>query len=348
MKADLLLAPWIRRFLLEYLLKERNLSVNTQRSYRDTMILLLQFIAGDLKKQPGELAVADLTEERLQAFLSFIEQKRNCSVRTRNQRLCAIHSLARFIEWHSPEHVVWATQVRAVPMKKGTQDLIPYLEKSEMDALLEIPNSDSLLDRRDRALLLFLYNSGCRADEAAQLRISDLDLQRQAGTSLSIGRILGKGRKVRQVPLWPKTVEELRARIGDRGGEERVFLNRRGEPMTRFGIYSVVKRHAASLAKRQTSVSQKRVSPHTVRHTAATHLLRAGAISIPSALGLATFRSTQPTFTPRWISKRRPKRWGYARLFRSRARPKPTPTSLRSLRSSEQYYVAFIPSKEPK
>jgi len=276
MKADLLLAPWIRRFLLEYLLKERNLSVNTQRSYRDTMILLLQFIAGDLKKQPGELAVADLTEERLQAFLSFIEQKRNCSVRTRNQRLCAIHSLARFIEWHSPEHVVWATQVRAVPMKKGTQDLIPYLEKSEMDALLEIPNSDSLLDRRDRALLLFLYNSGCRADEAAQLRISDLDLQRQAGTSLSIGRILGKGRKVRQVPLWPKTVEELRARIGDRGGEERVFLNRRGEPMTRFGIYSVVKRHAASLAKRQTSVSQKRVSPHTVRHTAATHLLRAG------------------------------------------------------------------------
>lgn len=276
MKADLLLAPWIRRFLLEYILKERNLSINTQRSYRDTMILLLQFIAGDLKKQPGGLAILDLTENRLQAFLSYLEQKRNCSVRTRNQRLCAVHSLARFIEWHSPEHVVWATQVRGVPMKKGTHDLIPYLEKAEMDALLEIPDGDSQLGRRDRALLLFLYNSGCRADEAAQLRISDLDLQRQAGTSLSIGRILGKGRKVRQFPLWPKTVEGLRSLIGNRSGEEHVFLNRRGEPMTRFGIYSVVKRHADCLAKRQKSVGQKRVSPHTVRHTAATHLLRAG------------------------------------------------------------------------
>lgn len=276
MKAELLLAPWIRRFLLEHILKERNLSINTQRSYRDTMILLLQFLAKELQKQPGELGVVDVTGSRLQAFLCYLEQRRNCSIPTRNQRLSAVHSLARFIEWHSPEHVVWATQIRAVPMKKGTHDLITYLEKDEMDALLEIPDSDNQLGRRDRALLLFLYNSGCRADEAAQLRISNLDLQRQARTSLSIGRILGKGRKVRQFPLWPKTVELLRPLIGERTGNEPVFLNRRGEPMTRFGIYSVVKRHAACLAKRQRSVGQKRVSPHTLRHTAATHLLRAG------------------------------------------------------------------------
>jgi site-specific recombinase XerD len=275
-KPDSLLATWIRRFLLEYVVKERNLSINTQCSYRDTMMLLLQFAATNLKKQPGDLAVLDLSKERLQEFLTYLEQKRSCSVRTRNQRLCAIHSLARFIEWHSPEHIVWATDVRAIPTKKGPHDLIPYLEKVEMDALLEIPDSDTVLGRRDYALLLFLYNSGCRADEAAQLHICDLDLQREGSKSLSIGRIVGKGRKVRQVPLWPKTVEELRILIGNRSGEERVFLNRRAELMTRFGIYSVVKRHAAALAKRQKSVARKRVSPHTVRHTAATHLLRAG------------------------------------------------------------------------
>lgn len=145
-----------------------------------------------------------------------------------------------------------------------------------MDGLLEIPDGDTALGRRDHALLLFLYNSGCRADEAAQLRIGDLDLQREGSKSFSIGRIVGKGRKVRAVPLWPKTVEEMRLLIGNRGTDEHVFLNRRAEPMTRFGIYSVVKRHAASLAKRQKSVERKRVSPHTLRHTAATHLLRAG------------------------------------------------------------------------
>lgn len=269
------LGPWIRRFLLEYLVTERNLSANTQRSYRDTLVLLLPFLSRTLRKAADCLTVNDLSVKHVKAFLMYIEESRHCQIRTRNQRLSALHCLARFIGMHSPEYVDWSGQMRSVPIKKGIRGPVLYLEKAEVDALLQAPDRKTTIGRRDYAVLLFLYNSGARADEVAQLDIADLDLSRSKRGFSSV-RLVGKGRKIRRCPLWEKTTTELAALIAGRPPTERVFLNRCGRPLTRFGIYALVKRYAHRVGKPASSALDKRVSPHTLRHTSATHLLRSG------------------------------------------------------------------------
>src|SRR5262249_22396582 len=159
------LGPWVRRFLLEYLVGERNLARNTQHSYRDTLRLLLPFTARRAHRPIDRLRVEDVTADRVRAFLHDLEEKRGCGVATRNQRLAAIHSLAHFIGLHNPEQVAWCGEIRAIPFKKASRPLDSYLEKAEMDALLAAPERNKTPGRRDHALLLFLYNTGARADE---------------------------------------------------------------------------------------------------------------------------------------------------------------------------------------
>jgi site-specific recombinase XerD len=265
-----IIGPWIRRFLLEHLVSERNLARNTRLSYRDALALLLPFVSGKRHKSVDQLRVTDLTPDLIRSFLANLETSRHSSIATRNQRLAAIHSLAAFVGAHSPEHIQWCAQVRAVPFKKTTRAAIGYLDKPEMDALLAGPDRKNVLGRRDYALLLFLYNSGARADEAARLTIGDLDLP-----SSSV-RIVGKGGKQRHCPLWRLTVSELAVLIGHRHDDDRVFLNRYGQPMTRFGIHTLVERYARKARRLVPSMAKKRVSPHTIRHSTACHLLRAG------------------------------------------------------------------------
>ena len=271
-----LLSPWVRRFLLEHLVAERNLARNTQISYRDVLQQFLPFIARTAHRRMERLRVEDISPDRTRAFLQDVQKTRGCGVATRNQRLAAIHSLARFIGLHSPEHLEWSGQIRTIRLKKVARPLIGYLEKDELDALLKAPNRRTAQGRRDYAVLLFLYNTGARADEVAHVQIGDLDLgaaSRRDGSSVVLR---GKGNKLRRCPLWPRTVDELRPLIEHRGASERVFLNRRGQPFTRFGIHGVVERYATQVATKLPSVAKKRVSPHTIRHTTATHLLRSG------------------------------------------------------------------------
>jgi site-specific recombinase XerD len=265
-----LLGYWVRRFLLEHLVGERNLARNTQRSYRDTLTLLFPFVAGKLNRPVDRLAIVDVSADLVRLFLLHLEQSRQCGIGTRNQRLAAVHALARFVAEHSPEHIHWCSLLRAIPFKKTTRPVIPYLEKSEMDALLSSPNRQTVQGRRDYTLLLFLYNSGTRASEAARLLIGDLHLD-----SSSV-KIHGKGGKERLCPLWPATVRELAALITNRPPDQHVFLNRCRHPITRFGVHTLIERHALSARAKAPSLSTKRVSPHTIRHTTATHLLRAG------------------------------------------------------------------------
>jgi site-specific recombinase XerD len=265
-----LLGPWVRRFLLEYLVTERNLAHNTQCSYRDALILLIPFVADKRNKSVDRLTVLDLTADMLRLFLADLEQSRRCSIPTRNQRLAAVHALARFVGEHSPEHIAWCGQIRSIPFKKSSKAVVPYLDKPQMDALLSAPDRTTPQGCRDHALLLFLYNSGARAHETAQLLISELDLD---GRSV---KIRGKGRKERHCPLWPSTTEELKDLVTYRLPTEYVFLNRCGHPMTRFGIYALVKRYAIKLRVQMPSLAAKRISPHTMRHSTASHLLRAG------------------------------------------------------------------------
>ena len=270
------LGSWIRRFLMEYLVGERNLSRNTQQSYRDAVRLLVVFAAAKTHKKVDELLIPDIDADLLRAFLRHIEEKRKCSVSSRNQRLAAIHALAGFIAERCPEYLDWCAQLRAVKSKRSAPVPVCYMEKSEIDALLNAPSPITRLGYRDHALLLFLYNSGARAEEAAKLCIEDLRLHSGADGALSSVCLHGKGGKVRICPLWASTTTRLRHLVAGRNGKERVFLNRRSEPLTRFGVHEIVRRYARVAMGRVPEMRKKRIGPHTIRHTTATHLLRAG------------------------------------------------------------------------
>jgi site-specific recombinase XerD len=289
-----LLGPWIRRFLLEYLIRERNMSPNTQHSYRDALRMLLPFIAMRAGKELDCLQVGDMSADAVRSFLKYIEEQRKVSIQTRNQRLAAIHSLARLIAELSPQHVAWYGEIRTIPFKRASRGLVPYLEKAEIDALLDVPDCSTSSGHRNYVLLLFLYNSGTRASEATSLRIADLDLEARLHGTASVC-IKGKGGKLRRCPLWKKTAEELARLIAGRPEKDRVFLNRHGEPLTRFGLYAMVRECVAQAGKRAPSLLSKRVSPHTLRHTTATHLLRAGVDinTIRSWLGHVSLDTTQ-------------------------------------------------------
>lgn len=288
MRDTTLLGPWVRRFLLEHLISERNLARNTQQSYRDTLCQLIPFVSNRLRTPVDRLAMVDVSAEIVREFLTDVEVSRGCSIATRNQRLAAIHAIARFVGEHSPEHIDWCTQLRCIPYKRTTQAVVPYLDKPEIDALLGCPDQGTAQGRRDYALLLFLYNTGARADEAAHLKIGDFD------ASSSSVSVLGKGRKQRQCPLWPDTVQELLTVAGQRPPQERVFLNRCGQPLTRFGIHAVVERYAHKAQVDTPSLATKRVSPHSIRHSTATHLLRSGVDinTVRAFLGHASLNTT--------------------------------------------------------
>jgi site-specific recombinase XerD len=276
MTDPLKLGPWVRRFLLEHLINERNMSRGTQRSYRDTFSLLIPFVARKVHRSVDELDVIDISANLVRMFLLHLEESLKSAISTRNQRLAAIHSLARFVGLHSPEHVAWCGEICGIPFKKCTKTPATYLEKAEIDALLAAPNLQSAQGRRDHLLLLFLYNTGARADEAAQVLVRDLNLAHVPTRDLSWVTIRGKGNKLRHCPLWPQTVHQILLAIEGQEPAEHVFLNRYGHPITRFGVYHLVKRHVARVRGEMPSLARKDVSPHTVRHSTATHLLRGG------------------------------------------------------------------------
>ena len=269
-----LLGPYVRRFLLEHVVADRNLSRNTQQSYRDAIRVLLRFMTDRHRLDPADLTVEHFSADVVRAFLRYLEQERHNTAATLNQRLTVIHSLFRFVGRHVPELVDVATQLQTVPLRRTDHPAVPYLEKAEVDALLATPDRRRPQGQRDYALLLFLYNTGARADEAAHLTRGGLDLGRPASV-----RILGKGRKTRLCPLWDHTAQVLGTLLQHRLDDAPtapVFLNVRGQPLTRFGIHAMVERLVARAATRVPSLNTKQVSPHSVRHTTAVHLLRAG------------------------------------------------------------------------
>ncbi|NTU62883.1 MAG: tyrosine-type recombinase/integrase [Chloroflexi bacterium] len=271
MRDNTLIGPWVRRFLLEHLVTDRNLARNTQISYRDALVLLLPFVSKAREKAVDRLTTDDLSPSVVRSFLEYLEKERGCNGATRNLRLATIHSLAKFIGTHSPEHVAWCAELRAIPFRRTATSTLTYLDKPEMDALLAAPNLSRSLGRRDYALLLFLYNTGARADEAAHLRVGDI-----AWSSSPAVRLTGKGNKTRWCPIWPNTAELLRLLVAGRAAEDRVFLNRVRQPLTRFGIYGLVRRAVAQANQVLPSLAAKRISPHCLRHACAVHLLRSG------------------------------------------------------------------------
>ncbi len=269
-----LLGPYVRRFLLEHVVADRSLSRNTLKSYRDAIRMFLRFLTHYYSVDATQLMVEQVTVDAVRDFLTHLENEHGNSAATRNQRLTVIHSLMRFAARQTPELLDLATQVQGIPLRRTASKPMPYLEKEEMDALLAAPDRSRAQGRRDYAILLFLYNTGARAQEVADITIDDLSLD-----SSPCVRLHGKGNKTRICPLWPHTVKVLKSLLGERvsvSSEAPVFLNVRGASLTRFGIYTLVKRTVAQAVHTIPSLKTKRVSPHTVRHTTAVHLLRSG------------------------------------------------------------------------
>ena len=266
-----LMGPWVRRFLEEYIVTERNLSRHTQKSYRDTFQLLLPFVARKLKKSVDRLAVNDLTSKRVLQFVAHLEEERACSVQTRNQRLSAIRAFARFVGSREPVHIEWCGQICALVSKKETPQRISPLTKAEMDALLDVPNRNTWRGRNEYALLLFLFHSGARVSEATQLKVGDLQVGGR-GTDHALVTLHGKGGKIRQCPVLPDSERALAELTCGRSAEEAVFISRYRRPYTRFGVYRVVERCAAQVP----DLSGRKITPHVLRHTMACQQVRAG------------------------------------------------------------------------
>jgi integrase/recombinase XerD len=275
-KVDLL-GPWVRRFLLEYLVGERHVAENTRRSYRDTLALVIPFVATATKTTVDRLRIGDLATDRVRQFLKHLEQARACRITTRNQRLAALRSLARFIGARSPEHLAWCSEICSIPFKKAPHEGVDYLEKHEMDVLLDAPDIRTRQGFRDHAVLLFLYNSGARASEAVGVTVGDLVLP--DGHQASV-RLMGKGAKVRRCPLWASTAGALKTLIGDRPPTATVFVNRRGHALTRYGVHDLVTRYGRTVAHRMPSLQHKRLSPHTIRHYSASRTMPSKSAAI--------------------------------------------------------------------
>jgi integrase/recombinase XerD len=275
------IAPLIEAFLDETLARQRGVSRHTRDSYALSFQLLFMFAAKRLKVSPSALTLEQLDAGLISAFLEYLEDKRKNAPVTRNVRLAAIKPAAL-------EHV---RRVLAIPFKKTDRRLVPYLLRDELQAVLDAPDPATRDGIRDRAMLHLAVCAGLRVSELTGLKIEDIDLP-----SMSI-RVLGKGRRERTLPLWKTTAAALRAWLAVRGqvAAPEVFVNARGEPLSRWGFAYLLKQHAATAARQQPGLNKKRISPHVLRHTCAMIILQAtqDIRKVSLWLGHATLTTTE-------------------------------------------------------
>ncbi len=255
----------VQDFFEKHLSIERNASRNTMLAYRDALKLFLSYAAQRFECAVDQLDHQILDDDVVRSFLDWLEEKRKCGARTRNQRLAAIKSFARYVASCAPEHLERCRRIRELRPARFDHPEVNYLEDDEICELLKAATG-----RRDRALLLLMYNTGARVQELVDLDICDLRLDPVAMVTLE-----GKGRKQRTCPLWDRTVQALEqwlAERGDAGGP--LFLNAQGRRLSRSGVAYILRKlaeHAGITLQHAT-----RVTPHVIRHTTAMHLLQSG------------------------------------------------------------------------
>jgi site-specific recombinase XerD len=263
----------LESFFTRRLIGQRKASPHTIASYRDTFRLLLYFAQKRLHKPPSQLVLNDLNAPFLETFLDGLETDRATSARSRNLRLTAIRSFFHYAALEDPQHAALIQRVLAIPNKKHSHPLVGFLIRPELDALLSAPNKSSWLGRRDHALLLMTAQTGLRLSEITSLRQSDVWL----GSGAHV-RCYGKGRKERCTPLARHTVRVLTAWIKEQGkaGTKILFPSTRGGSLSADSVQYLVSKYTAAARKNCPSLSQKHMSPHVLRHTAAMEMLQAG------------------------------------------------------------------------
>jgi len=286
------LAPHLTQFLREYLPRQRAVSAQTSDTYAYAFQLLVCFAARRLKTTPSALSIEQLDATLILGFLEHLEKERGNCARTRNSRLAAIKTFFRFLEYRLPSCLEQALRIRAIPVKKTDEVIIGYLNRAEIQALLDAPDPSSRYGLRDRAMLHLGFAGGLRVSELVGLCLADLLLHPQPTV-----HVMGKGRRERVLPLWRETATALRDWLKVRGEPKTpaLFPNMRGDAMTRSGFEYILDKHVRTASAKQPSLAKKRISPHSLRHSCAMSTLQAtGDIrKVALWLGHASTQSTE-------------------------------------------------------
>ena len=267
----------LQRFFVEHLGAQRAVSPRTIAAYRDTFRLLLHFAEAKIGKAPTAIALLDLDAKLILNFLDHLEKERRNAVRSRNARLAALRSFLRFAAHHDLDALHVIEQALAIPMKRFERPMLGFLTRPEMQAILDAPDANTWIGQRDRTFFSLMYNSGARVSEMISLRVADVIVDGQAAVHLR-----GKGRKERKersVPLWRPTanlIRNWRRRSEAATGESFLFPNRKGGKMTRSNVTQRLALAVAGAAKKHPGLNSRSISPHTIRHTTAMHLLQSG------------------------------------------------------------------------
>jgi integrase/recombinase XerD len=267
------LAPLLQSYFTDRLLRERRASSHTIAGYRDAFRLLLAYAKDRLGKAPVALCLEELDAPFLADFLHHLETARGNTARTRNARLAALHSFFRYVAMREPACAHLCQRVLAMPSKRHEKRPIAFLHRTEIDALLAVPDVATWVGRRDRSLLSLAVQTGLRVSELINLRRQDVTL----GTGAHV-RCEGKGRKQRATPLRPEIVTLLQAWLRERGGEagDPIFPSLRGSHLSRDAVERIVTKYATLAAARCPSLKAKTITPHVLRHSAAMELLQHG------------------------------------------------------------------------
>ena len=284
---------YIPRFFTDYIPKQRSLSPNTVKSYRDTIVLLLNYFEKELRLKPEKLTYADFTSSNIEGFLNWLEESRNVSVSTRNQRLAAIHAFFRYVQYKEPRAFDQCKEVLSVPYKKASAIPMNYLSLEEIRIILSLPNQKTTSGIRDMAILTLLYETGARVQE-----LIDLTPQSIQEKPVITVELHGKGGKTRVIPLNREAygiVKSYMTRHGRIKKAEPLFVNRAGEKLTRAGIQYVIDKYVALAKESFPGLFIKRITNHSFRHSKAMHLLEAGVnlIYIRDFLGHASVTTTE-------------------------------------------------------
>ena len=263
----------VQSFFSSHLPMERGLRAHTVMAYRDTLKLYLKYLAAERKTPIHRMKLELFTAKSVVGFIDDCTKARGNQPKTTNQRLAVLKSFFTYLMNVDPTRVDQYERIFHVKARRVPYRPVEYLERREMDAVLNGISRQSLSGMRDYAALLFLYNTGARAQELCDVKVEDLRLEKPC-----LAILHGKGNKIRHVPLWPETVEALRQLIGAAKitSDSNLFMNQNGGKLTRFGLRYILSTHVKMAAEKISSMAKKKVGPHTIRHTTAMHLLQAG------------------------------------------------------------------------
>jgi len=263
----------LQSFFTERLIAQRRASSHTVASYRDCFRLLLGFATTRLGKQPSALTLEEIDATLISRFLDHLERDRGNSARSRNTRLAAVHSFARYVAMNEPAHLLHCQRILAIPNKRYERKPVGFLDEADVTALLKEPDLTKWIGRRDRALLLVATQTGLRVSELVGLRREDVSL----GTGAHV-RCRGKGRKQRATPLRKDAIAVLKLWMAENDGPPSapLFPSSRGGALSRDAVEALLKRHFAGAQEQRPSLKVKKVTPHTLRHSAAMALLQHG------------------------------------------------------------------------